>query len=67
MDFNFALFFMALGLAIALEAMLWLIAPHRMHEMVLKLSQIPIERLRAGAFVMLALGLLLCTAGRAIL
>jgi uncharacterized protein YjeT (DUF2065 family) len=67
MDFNFALFFMALGLAVTLEAMLWLIAPQRMHELVLKLALIPVERLRPGAFVMLALGLLVCAAGRALL
>ena len=67
MDFNFALFFMALGLAVTLEAMLWLIAPQRMHELVLKLALIPVERLRPGAVVMLALGLLVCAAGRALL
>ena len=67
MDFNFALFFMALGLAIALEAMVWLIAPQRMLDLMRQLALLPVERLRSGAFVMLALGLLLCTAGRAIL
>lgn len=67
MDFNFALFFMALGLAVTLEAMLWLIAPERMHELALKIALIPVERLRGGALAMLVIGLLICTAGRAIL
>ncbi len=67
MDFNFALFFMALGLAFSMEAMLWLIAPQRMHELMLKIALIPVERLRPGAFVMLAIGLLICAAGRALL
>lgn len=67
MDFNFALFFMALGLAIALEAMLWLIAPERMLDLVRNLALTPADRLRVGALFMLVVGVLLCVAGRAIL
>ncbi|WP_446425647.1 DUF2065 domain-containing protein [Mailhella sp.] len=64
MDFNFALFFMALGLAFSLEAMFWLISPEQMREITLKIAQTPVERLRAMACVMLAFGLLICAVGR---
>ena len=67
MYFNFSLFFMALGLACCIEAMPWLISPERMRKVLLDLSALPAERMRMGAFVMLALGLLLCAAGRSLL
>ena len=67
MDFNYALFFMALGLACCIEAMPWLISPARMRSLLLNLAEMPAERLRMGGFLMLALGLAVCAAGRALL
>lgn len=67
MDFNYSLFFMALGLACCIEAMPWLISPARMRDMLLKLSEQPVERLRMGGFFMLALGLAVCAAGRSLM
>lgn len=64
MDFNFSLFLMALGLACVMEALPWLVSPDRMRETLLNLSQLPGEQLRMGGFALIALGLLLCAAGR---
>lgn len=64
MDFNLSLFLMALGLACVMEALPWLISPERMREMLLNLSQLSDDRLRSGGFLMLALGLAVCAAGR---
>ena len=67
MDFNFSLFFMALGLACCFEALPWLIAPQRFREMLQKLGELPAEQLRVGGFLMLALGLGVCALGRSLL
>lgn len=67
MDFNYPLFFMALGLACCIEALPWLIAPQRFREMLQKLGELPAEQLRVGGFLMLAIGLAVCAAGRSLL
>lgn len=64
MDFNFPLFLMALGLACCIESMLWLISPSGMRDMLLKLAEQPAERLRICGFLLLAIGLGICAAGR---
>ena len=64
MDFNFSLFFMALGLACCIEALPWLVAPRRFREMLHQFGELPSEQLRMGGFLMLALGLGVCAAGR---
>ena len=43
MDFNFSLFFMALGLACCIEALPWLVAPRRFREMLHQLGELPSE------------------------
>ena len=48
MDFNFSLFFMALGLACCFEALPWLVAPQRFREMLQKLGELPADQLRVG-------------------
>ena len=67
MDFNFSLFFMALGLACCIEALPWLVAPRRFREMLQKMGELPAEQLRTGGFLTLALGLAVCAAGRALM
>ncbi|WP_458399494.1 DUF2065 domain-containing protein [Mailhella sp.] len=67
MDFNFSLFLMAFGLACCIEAMLWLVSPSGMRDIVLKLAELPAERLRTCGFLLLAFGLAACAAGRALM
>ena len=64
MNFNFSLFFCALGLAAVLEALPWILAPDAMRDAFLRLAELPARQGRAAGFVILALGLLLCAAGR---
>ena len=64
MHFNLTLFLSALGLACVLEALPWLISPKSMQNTLVRLAELPAERLRSGGFLLLALGLLLCAAGR---
>ena len=67
MDFNYSLFFMALGLACCIEALPWIIAPQRFREMLHKLGELPAEQLRTGGLLTLAFGLAVCATGRALM
>ncbi|MBR6625039.1 MAG: DUF2065 domain-containing protein [Mailhella sp.] len=67
MDFNFSLFLMALGLACCIEALLWLVSPSGMRDMVLKLAEQPADRLRMCGFLLLAFGLGVCALGRSLM
>ena len=67
MDFNFSLFLMAFGLACCIEAMLWLVSPAGMREMLLRLADQPADRLRMCGFFLLAAGLGICALGRSLM
>lgn len=64
MHFNLSLFLCALGLAAVLEALPWLIAPEAIRDALLRLAEVPAPQGRMAGLVLLALGLLLCAAGR---
>ena len=64
MSFDFSLFFLAIGLAFALEACLWIISPGRMREAFRSLLELADAQLRTWGFVLLSIGLLLCALGR---
>ena len=64
MNFDFSLFFLAVGLAFALEACMWIIVPSRMKEAVRVLIQLADGQLRTWGLVLLSIGLLLCAIGR---
>jgi len=66
MNFDISLFLIALGLAAVLEALPWLLSPERMRDAMMKLAELSPEQLRIGGFVLLAAGLLLCAAGKAL-
>lgn len=62
MNFNFSLFFAALGLACVLEAMPWVISPAKTREALLTLLDLSDEQQRMGGIILMALGILACAA-----
>jgi uncharacterized protein YjeT (DUF2065 family) len=64
MKFNLFLFLAALGVACIMEALPWILSPQRMRATLQELFKLSDERLRMGGIFMLALGLLICAAGR---
>ena len=64
MHFNFPLFFLAVGLAFVLEAVLWVLAPAKMRKAVNALCAMTDPQLRTWGVVMLVIGLGLCFLGR---
>ena len=55
MDFDFSLFFRALGLALALEGLCWAVFPGGMRKTLLQLLPLPDSRLGLGALLLGAL------------
>ncbi|WP_077073215.1 DUF2065 domain-containing protein [Mailhella massiliensis] len=66
MNFNFSLFLAALGLACFLEALPWVLSPAKTREALRMLLSLSDGQLRNGGILLLALGLLVCAAGRAL-
>ena len=59
MDFDFSLFFRALGLALALEGLCWAVFPGGMRKTLLQILPLPDSRLRLVGLGALLLGALL--------
>ncbi len=59
MDFNFSLFFTALGLAAVIESLPWLLAPKAMREFLLSLSSSSENSLRVYGSVLLVSGVII--------
>ncbi len=66
MNFNFSLFFLAIGLAFAMEAVLWISAPSKMLKALDALRMMTEAQLRTWGGILLAIGLGLCLLGRLI-
>ena len=66
MNFNLSLFLAALGLACFLEALPWNVSPAKTREALRLLFSLSDGQLRTGGILLLALGLLVCAAGRAL-
>ena len=66
MNFNLSLFLAALGLACFLEALPWLVSPAKTREMLRMLLSLSDGQLRTGGILLMAFGLLVCAAGRAL-
>ncbi len=64
MNFNFPLFFLAAGLAFAMEAVLWILAPAKMRKALNALSIMTDPQLRTWGGILLVIGLGLCILGR---
>jgi uncharacterized protein YjeT (DUF2065 family) len=67
MSFNFSLFFLALGLAFAMESILWILAPAKMRDTLHVLLSLADGQLRSWGIVLLVIGLALCGVGRFLL
>ncbi|MBO4300782.1 MAG: DUF2065 domain-containing protein [Desulfovibrio sp.] len=61
MHFDTQLFLRALGLAIVLESLCWVIAPGAMHRMMQTLLSLPEQQLRFAGLTALIFGMLLMT------
>ncbi len=64
MNFNLSVFLCALGLAAVLEALPWILAPESIRDALSRLAEVPAREGRVAGLALLALGLLLCFAGR---
>ena len=64
MKFNFSLFFLAVGLAFALEAVFWISMPAKIRKVVNALLLMTDSQLRTWGGILLAIGVGLCFIGR---